>query len=246
MPGYAVVGDVAEVGPEAREVQVGERVGALTMVGGYAEHVRVPARRLVTVPSDVDPVEAAPVLINYLVAYQVMHRAGRVPDGGSVVVIGASGGIGTAFLQLGQLAGLTTYGLASARKHDVLRAYDAVPIDYRTEDFATVVGRAEPDGVDAIFDGMGGSYVARGLPLLKRGGRHVVYGPPGPPWCAPWIAVRRRARPSPTPMSCALHADPPHLRARRMTPPGSEGWSQGAPQRRWRFARLTTPPHPRR
>lgn len=179
VPGYAVVGDVIELGQDVRGTRVGQRVGALTMVGGYAEYARIPARRLVPVPADVDPVEAVPVLINYLVAYQVMHRAGRVPPHGRVVVIGASGGIGTAFLQLGQLAELTIYGLASADKHDVLRSYGAVPIDYRTEDFATVVRRAEPQGVDAVFDGMAGGYVLRGLSLLRDGGRYVVYGNPG-------------------------------------------------------------------
>lgn len=179
VPGYAVIGDVSEVGARVSGVRVGDRVGALTMTGGYAEHVRVPARRLITVPVGVDPVEAVPLLINYLVAYQVIHRAGRVPAKGRVVVIGASGGIGTALLQLGQVSGLTTYGLASTGKHDILRSYDAMPIDYRAEDFAAVVRSAEPNGIDAVFDGIGGDYVARGLPLLRRGGRYVVYGNPG-------------------------------------------------------------------
>jgi NADPH:quinone reductase-like Zn-dependent oxidoreductase len=71
-----------------------------------------------------------------------------------LLIIGASGGIGTAFLQLGKLAHLKMYGIASPSKHHILTKYGATPIDYRTQDFAEVIRQAEPDGLDAVFDGM--------------------------------------------------------------------------------------------
>ena len=94
------------------------------------------------------------------------------------MIIGASGGIGTAFLQLGRLAGLKMYGLASASKHQILAEYGAIPIDYRTQDFVEVIRKAEPDGLDAVFDGMVGEYFEKGMSVLGQGGTYVQYGNP--------------------------------------------------------------------
>ncbi len=98
--------------------------------------------------------------------------------GDKVLIVGASGGVGTAFLQLGKLAGLKMYGLASAGKHDVLAEYGAIPIDYRTGDFDKLIRHAEPDGLDYVFNGMGEEYFGRGLAVLRRGGTLVHYGGP--------------------------------------------------------------------
>jgi len=178
VPGYTYVGNVVALGPDAGTARVGDRVGVLAIVGGYAEHAVAEARKLIPVPFRVDAAEAAIVILNYLVAHQTLHRVARVRTGDPVLIVGASGGIGTALLQLGKLAGLRMYGLASSSKHDIIRAYGATPIDYRTEDFVAVVGAAEPDGLAAVIDGVGGDYVARGMRVLRRGGSHVVYGNP--------------------------------------------------------------------
>ena len=89
--------------------------------------------------------------------------------GQTALLIGASGGIGTALLQRDRLAGLKLYGLASPSKHAALADYGATPVDYRTEDFVSVIRQIEPGGLDAVFDGMGGGYLPRGFGLLKRG-----------------------------------------------------------------------------
>lgn len=70
------------------------------------------------------------------------------------------------------------YGIASKSKHSILTEYGATPIDYHTQDFVEVIRQAEPDGLDAVFDGMGGDYVQRGFSVLRRGGTLVVYGNP--------------------------------------------------------------------
>lgn len=179
VPGYTVIGDVDAVGVRVAGADVGDRVGALTVIGGYSEYVYWRGDRLIPVPRDADPAEAAALLLNYLVAYQVMHRAAKVAPGHKVLIIGASGGIGTACLDLGRLAGLKMYGLASASKHPLLTELGAIPIDYRTQDFADVIRQAEPSGLDAIFDGMSRlDYIRRGLALLRRGGVLVSYGEP--------------------------------------------------------------------
>ena len=95
-----------------------------------------------------------------------------------MLIIGASGGIGTAYLQLGKLANLSMYGIASKSKHPILTEYGATPIDYRTQDFVEVVRKAEPDGIEAVFDGIGGAYITRSFSLLRRGGTYVGYANP--------------------------------------------------------------------
>lgn len=101
-----------------------------------------------------------------MVAYQVLHRKAKVNAGDRVLIIGASGGVGPAFLQLGKLANLKMYGIASQSKHHILTEMGAIPIDYHTQDFVEIIKRAEPDGLDAVFDGMGRDYVKRGFSVL--------------------------------------------------------------------------------
>lgn len=95
-----------------------------------------------------------------------------------MLIIGASGGIGTALLQLGKLAGLKMYGLASAEKQNILEEYGAYPIDYSIQDFVEVLQKLEPQGMDAVFDGMAGESFKRGFSVLGRGGILVGYGNP--------------------------------------------------------------------
>jgi NADPH:quinone reductase-like Zn-dependent oxidoreductase len=187
VPGYAIVGTVDAVGGADRRsasgggaatIAVGDRVAALTVRGGYSEYIYLAEEDLIPVPDGLDPAQAVTLILNYLVAYQVMHRSAGVEPGDKVLIIGASGGIGTALLQLGKLAGVEMYGIASARKHQVVTKYGATPIDYHTQDFVDVIRRAEPDGLDAAFDGVVWGYLDRGFSLLRRGGTWVQYGNP--------------------------------------------------------------------
>ncbi|HUW95526.1 MAG TPA: medium chain dehydrogenase/reductase family protein [Anaerolineae bacterium] len=178
VPGYSVLGVVDAVGEGVTKVAVGDRVAALTQLGGYAEFLYLGQEQLVHVPPTLDPVEAVTLILNYLVAYQVLHRSAQVKPGDKVLIIGASGGVGSAFLQLGKLARLTMYGLASQSKHSALTDLGAIPIDYHTQDVVEVIRRAEPEGLDFVFNGMGEEYFERGLAVLRRGGALVHYGGP--------------------------------------------------------------------
>lgn len=95
----------------------------------------MPASELVLVPAGVDPAEAVCLVVNYLTAHMAMHRSARVRCGERVLIHGAAGGVGSALLDLGNLAGLEMYGTASAYNHERVSALGATPIDYRTEDF---------------------------------------------------------------------------------------------------------------
>ncbi|NMB54434.1 MAG: zinc-binding dehydrogenase [Leptolinea sp.] len=179
-PGYAVIGVIDAVGDGERRstFRAGDRVAALTVIGGYSEYIFLKKNQLIPVPSGIDAADAAVLILNYMVAYQVLHRSARVTSGSSLLIIGASGGIGTALLQLGKLAGLKMYGLASKSKHAILEEYGAAPIDYHTQDFVEVLRQLEPGGIDVVADGMGGDYYNRGLSVLGKGGVLVEYGNP--------------------------------------------------------------------
>ncbi len=178
VPGYAILGVVDAVGAGVSGVAVGDRVVALTQYGGYAEYIYLDAKMLVHAPAALDPAEVVTLILNYLVAYQILHRVARVKPGDKALLIGSSGGVGTAFLQLGKLAGVRMYGLASPNKHKVLAEYGATPIDYHTQDFVQVLRQAEPAGLDFVFNGMGEETFERSLAVLRRGGVLVHYGGP--------------------------------------------------------------------
>jgi NADPH:quinone reductase-like Zn-dependent oxidoreductase len=185
VPGYAIVGTVDAVGQPKRSdgkgvpgAAVGDRVAALTISGGYAEYITLDENNLIPVPDALDPAEAVTLILNYIVAYQTLHRSAKVEAGDKILIIGASGGVGTALLQLGKLAHLRMYGIASESKHHILTEHGATPIDYHTQDFVEVIHQAEPDGLDAVFDGMVWGYLDRGFSLLRRGGTWVQYGNP--------------------------------------------------------------------
>ena len=176
VPGYDLVGVVTAVGPGVGPALLGIRVAALTKTGGWATHAVRTAADLVPVPAGVDPAEAETLVVNGLTALQMLRRA-RVRPGGTVLVHGANGGVGSLLVQLAQHQGLRVVGSASPRHHDVLRAAGVEPVDYADLPGLEVRVRAlAPDGVDAVFDNVGGPTVRSSWRLLARGGTLVSYG----------------------------------------------------------------------
>jgi NADPH:quinone reductase-like Zn-dependent oxidoreductase len=178
VPGYEIMGVVDAVGAGVNRVKPGDRVAALTGHGGYTEMIFLKQEHLVMVPSSLPPAEIVVLVLNYVTAFQMLHRVAKVKAGDKVLLIGASGGVGTALLQLGKLAGLKMYGTASPRKFDILTGLGATPIDYHSQDVVDVLHRQEPGGLDFVFDGMGGKESERGLAVLRRGGKLVEYAAP--------------------------------------------------------------------
>lgn len=178
-PGYDVVGVIDAVGAGVDPQRVGQRVAVLmpsTGFGGYAEQVCVSAARPVLVPDGVEPVNAVALGLNYLTARQTILGLAGLTAGQSLLIHGAAGGVGTAALDIGRLAGLTMYGTASARKHDIVRRRGGIPIDYRSTDFVSVLAEAAAGGVDAVLDPIGGAHLKRSLATLAPGGTLVMFG----------------------------------------------------------------------
>lgn len=175
VPGYDLVGEVTEVGPGVTGPRVGDRVAALVVTGAWRTHVVVRADRVVPVPAGLDAGVAAAATMNGVTAWQMVHERARVRAGQTVLVHGASGGVGTLLVQLAVRAGARVLGTASAAKHDAVRALGAEPVDYR-QDVAKAVRQLAPDGVDAVFDHLGGDSLAQSYGLLADGGILINYG----------------------------------------------------------------------
>jgi len=176
-PGYDIVGEIDAVGEGVEETLTGKRVIALMNgIGGYARYICLPESELIPLPEQVDLEEAVSLALNYVTAFQMLHRFAKLKEGSSVLIHGAAGGVGTALLDLGKLAGLRMYGTASAAKHHVLSRFGAVAIDYRNEDFAARMRQLAPEGVDAVFDPIGGPNWRKSFLTLKKGGTFVGYG----------------------------------------------------------------------
>ena len=150
---------------------------SLGVGGGYAESVCMPANEWVPLPAGIDPAEAVCLVINYLTAHVMLHRAAKVRHGERILVHGAAGGVGTALLELGKLAGLEMYGTASKHNHELVSELGATPIDYRAEDFVERIRQLTGDGVDVVFDPIGGArQVWRSYRAVRKGGRLVWFG----------------------------------------------------------------------
>jgi NADPH2:quinone reductase len=175
-PGWDLVGVVDRLGEGVSEIEPGQIVAALPIHGAYAEFICLPQRELVPVPPGLDAAEAVSLVLNYITAYQMLHRSAEVRPGQRVLIHGASGGVGSALLQLGRLAGLEMYGTCSSRSASAVTDLGGIPIDYQHQDFVEEIRRLTGEGVDAVFDSIGGSHIWRSRKALRRGGSVVAYG----------------------------------------------------------------------
>ncbi|MGI9657920.1 MAG: medium chain dehydrogenase/reductase family protein [Gaiellaceae bacterium] len=178
-PGEDVVGVVDKAGADVSTLQPGQPVAAFTFGrgGGYAEYICLPADEVVPVPANLGAAEAVCMVVNYLTAHLYLHRTAAVRKGERMLVHGAAGGLGTALLQLGKLADLEMYGTASKHNHELVSSLGATPIDYRAEDFVERVRDLTSDGVDVVFDPVGGArQLWRSYRTLRKGGRLVPIG----------------------------------------------------------------------
>ena len=150
-PGWDLVGVVDRLGDGVSGIQIGQIVAALPIFGAYAEYVCLPQGNVVPVSPELDAAEAVSLVLNYITAYQMLHRSAKVKKGQRVLIHGAAGGVGTALLQLGRLAGLEMYGTCTSRDAAAVSDMGCTPIDYEHQDFVKEIHRLTGDGVDAVF-----------------------------------------------------------------------------------------------
>jgi NADPH:quinone reductase-like Zn-dependent oxidoreductase len=179
-PGYSVIGKVRLNGGGCSKFKIGDRVGCLSKYEGQAELINLPERYLVGVPEGVDLTAAVALILDWVTAYQMLHRAAHVTAGQKIFVHALSGAVGRALLQLGQMQGAQVFGTASAKKHDELRQLGAVPFDYSNRNWIGAI--QELGGVDAVFDPLGFESFDESYSVLKKGGVLVGYGMNLPAW----------------------------------------------------------------
>ncbi|WP_116808153.1 medium chain dehydrogenase/reductase family protein [Steroidobacter cummioxidans] len=175
-PGWDLVGTVDQLGRGVTDFQLGQTVAAMPIHGCYAQYVCVPHGRVVAVPAGLDAAEAVAVVLNYITAYQMLHRSAKAQPGQRMLIHGAAGGVGTAMLQLAKLAGVEMFGTCSEQAAPAVRDLGGIPIDYKHSDFVQEIHRLTGRGVDAVFDGIGGDNLWRSRDALREGGRVVTYG----------------------------------------------------------------------
>ena len=174
VPGYDLVGEVVAAG-EGATTAVGTRVAAMTRTGAWRDVVVLDEATVVEVPAGLDAPHAVALVTNGVTAWQLLERA-NVRKGQTVLVHGASGGVGGLLARLALRKGIRVLGTASAGKHEALREAGVEPIDYRAGDVPSAVRALAPQGVDAVFDHLGGPSVVDSYKMLAPGGIVLCYG----------------------------------------------------------------------
>ena len=176
--GYESSGEIDALGSQVSGWTVGDRVMVMSRFGAQAEQICVTASQLQKLPASISLESAAALPVNFLTAHHLLHQVGRVRHGEKVLVHQAAGGVGTAVIQLGKLAGLTMFGTASAPKHERLRSMGLHhPIDYRTQDFRQEIEKiAGLRPLQLALDPMWPDSWKKGYELLAPGGQLLVFG----------------------------------------------------------------------
>lgn len=215
-PGWDLVGLVDQLGTGVSTFEPGQMVTAMPIHGAYAEFVCVPQTELVPVPPGVDAAEAVSLVLNYITAYQMMHRSVRIRAGQRVLIHGASGGVGSALLQLGHLAHLEMYGTCSLRAAPAVSALGCIPIDYQHQDFVDEIQRLTSDGVDVVFDPIGGAHLWQSQGSAPRRHRSGIRSDDLAPWRG--LEIKSSGPPPTLPWNPQIRL----VHRGRLAPPGTQ------------------------
>ncbi|WP_426483200.1 medium chain dehydrogenase/reductase family protein [Chryseobacterium sp. R2ACT005] len=175
-PGYDLVGIVDALGEGVENIGIGQRIAQLTVTGAYTEYICLDAETLVPVPDGIRDEQAISLVLTYVAAYQLLHRVAKVQFGQTVFIHAVGGAVGKALVQLGMIMNLKMYGTASLHHEEFIGHSGVQTIDYKTEDFEQILKEKEPQGVDAVFDPIGGIQLEKSLRILNKSGTLVDFG----------------------------------------------------------------------
>ncbi|MCI5058281.1 MAG: zinc-binding dehydrogenase [Flavobacteriales bacterium] len=176
--GYEVVGRVTEIGKDVTTISVGDRVTALTRFGGYAQFAVTDERAACRIPDDMDTGVAVAIATQYCTAYHAACDLINLHEGEHILIHAAAGGVGTALTQLAKWKGCTVYGTASNPEKIKYMKENGVDhaINYKTQDFVAEIKKLRKEGIDIVFDSIGGKTFKKSKDLLSPGGRIIGYG----------------------------------------------------------------------
>ena len=178
-PGGEVAGVVKELGEGVTNVKAGDRVIAFNTWGGFAEEMLVEADRTVPLPDGMDFVPASAFILTYGTSYHALKDRAQLKAGETLLVLGASGGVGLAAIQLGKAMGARVIAAASSDdKLQVCKANGADElINYAAEDLRSrVKAITQGKGIDVVYDPVGGPYSEPALRDMAWNGRFLVVG----------------------------------------------------------------------
>jgi NADPH:quinone reductase-like Zn-dependent oxidoreductase len=168
-PGYDIAGVVEKIGSKVTKFKVGDAVYAMIAIlkgGGYAEYAVAREPDAALKPATLSFVEAAGAPSVALTAWQAVVDKANVQSGQTVLIHGASGGVGMFAIPIAKIRGAKVFATASTANQDFLKQLGAdVPIDYKTQKFEDIA-----KDVDAVIDGVGGETLVRSYPIVKKGG----------------------------------------------------------------------------
>jgi NADPH2:quinone reductase len=179
VPGGEIVGVVEAIGPEVEALRVGQRVVTWQLGGGLAEQTVVSADAVDVLEDGVSSVVAASMLVDYQTSHHALFDVAAISAGDTVLVLGATGGVGSAAVQMAARAGAYVIAAASTREKRLaaltLGAHDTV--DYSLPDWRTELKQKAPAGViDVVFDPIGGAMLEPAFRSLGKEGRYLVIG----------------------------------------------------------------------
>lgn len=179
IPGWDFAGIVENRGHAARRFEVGDEVFAYARRpevkwGTFAEYIVIPDSYVAKRPKNISVEAAAAIPLAGLTAYQSLYQNGNLTEGQKLLIIGASGGVGSFGIQLAKAKGAEVIGVASSKNHDYMKSLGADhTIDYKDRDIGEAVKEIYPGGVDLIFDCTSGESLEQGLKSLKDSGKLV-------------------------------------------------------------------------
>jgi NADPH:quinone reductase-like Zn-dependent oxidoreductase len=179
IPGWDVAGTVEERGFSARRFKIGDDVYAyarrpLVKWGTFAEYIVIPESYLSLCPQNLPWEESSGIPLVGLTAYQCLFDAGNLHKGQTVLILGASGGVGSLGIQLAKAKGAHVIAVASEKNHEFMKELGADhTIDYHNKDLGQLVRQVCPKGVDLIFDCASGETLNNSLSALRNEGKLV-------------------------------------------------------------------------
>jgi NADPH:quinone reductase-like Zn-dependent oxidoreductase len=177
--GWDAAGIVEKVGSEVRRFNQGDQIFAYcrkpTVQGGtYAEYVVLAEEHCALRPENTTFEQAASIPLAALTAYQSLFDAAKLQAGETILIHAAAGGVGGFGVQLAKDLGATVWGTASGHNHEYVQDLGAVrAVDYTQVDFRDAVRSGFPDGVDVVFDCVGGEVLEKSAEVVKKGGRLI-------------------------------------------------------------------------
>ncbi len=177
-PGFEIAGRVAQAGPGAGDLAIGDRVFALTRFDAYATHAVLPRRQVFAVPESLSLEQAAGFPCVFLTAYYALEMLANPRGGEAMLVHSAAGGVGGALVQLGKVAGCRVVGVVGgSHKVETARAFGADEvIDKSRQDLWPEARRHAPEGYHFVFDANGVATLRQSYRHLASPGKLVIYG----------------------------------------------------------------------